>query len=357
MTPPIWIAESTVNVHVDPITLAKALLKLARNGRVAVSIDFEAPPWVDRAGTPVNVAVFGDTPYGAVQLADYPSFLASVNADTSIAEAVHLGDIKNGSSACNTDYFQFVLDGFQQLTRPLVYTPGDNEWTDCHRANNGAYNPLERLATLRAMFYPTPGLSLGVAKKQLLSQAFFPGFEPFVENTMWFEAKTVFATFHVVGSNDNLLPWFGDDMTGTKMDDPAARTAEVTARQAATLDWLTRTFALAAEEGAKGVVLLMQADMWDATAMTNGFNPIIQKIAALTLAFGKPVLLMQGDSHIFKVDNPLAMGDAAHGVTTPVPNITRMVVQGSNTTTLSEWVKLRVDPAAAMPFSWTRVTH
>ena len=80
----------------------------------------------------------------------------------------------------------------------------------------------------------------------------------------------------------------------------------------------------------------------------------MQKLATLTLSFGKPVLLMEGDSHVFKVDNPLAAGDPVHGVTTPVPNLTRMVVQGSTTAPLSEWVRLHVDPAATPPFSWMR---
>jgi 5'-nucleotidase len=321
-------------------------------------VRYETPAWIDRSAAAVNLAVFGDTPYGAVQIADMPNFIASVNADPTIVEAVHLGDIKNGSTACNTEYFQFVLDGFNQFTRPLIYTPGDNEWTDCHRANNGAYDPLERLSTIRSMFYPAPGQSLGAAKKQLFAQSTVPGFSTFVENTMWFQAGAVFATLHVVGSNDSLLPWFTDAPAGSmKVDDPARRTAEVAARQAATLDWLTRAFATATSENAKSVILLMQADMWDALANTTGFNPIIQKIAQLTLAFGKPVLLMQGDSHLFKVDNPLAAGDAPHGVATPVPNLTRLVVQGSTTTTLTEWLRLRVDPAATPPFSWTRVAR
>ena len=38
---------------------------------------------------------------------------------------------------------------------------GDNEWTDCHRPNNGGYNPLERLAKVRATFFPSPGRTLG----------------------------------------------------------------------------------------------------------------------------------------------------------------------------------------------------
>ena len=47
-------------------------------------------------------------------------------------------------------------------------------------------------------------------------------------------------------------------------------------------------------------------------------------------------------------------GDPVHGVATPVPNLTRIVVQGSTTARLSEWVRLHVDPAATPPFSWTR---
>ena len=40
-----------------------------------------------------------------------------------------------------------------------MYTPGDNEWTDCHRPNNGAYDPLERLNTgVRETFFATPGV-------------------------------------------------------------------------------------------------------------------------------------------------------------------------------------------------------
>jgi hypothetical protein len=101
------------------------------------------------------------------------------------------------------------------------------------------------------------------------------------------------------------------------------------------------------------VVIIMQADMWDGTPL-NGFDSTVQKIASSTLAFNKPVLLLEGDSHIFKTDNPLAMGDPVHGVTTPVPNLTRVVVQGSTTAVLSEWVRLHIDPAATPPFSWTR---
>ncbi len=53
----------------------------------------------------------------------------------------------------------------------LVYTPGDNEWTDCHRSNNGKYDPLERLAALRNGFFLFPNVTLGGRQLPLFTQA------------------------------------------------------------------------------------------------------------------------------------------------------------------------------------------
>jgi hypothetical protein len=355
-TAPSYITDAPVTTRIDLGVVAKVLLKLIRNGKLDVTVDFETPPWVSSSTAPIDLAVFGDTPYGATQIADLPSFVASLNNDPTILESVHVGDIKNGSSRCDSSYFQQIFDGFNALKKPFLYTPGDNEWTDCHRANNGAYDPLERLAVIRALFFPQPGQSLGQAKKQVLTQASLAGFETFVENQMWVEAGATFSMLHVVGSNNSLLPWYTDDTTGTHMDDPGRRVAEEQARDAANLSWLDRAFATAKAYKSGTVVLLMQADMWDA-GPSDGFNATVQRIAALTLAYGKPVLLIEGDSHVFKADNPLAAGDPIHGVTTPVPNLTRLVVQGSTTAPLSEWVKLHIDTAANPPFSWTRITH
>jgi hypothetical protein len=353
---PVYVTEAPASVRVDPSALTKVLLKLIRNGKLEVAVDFELPPWVSASRAPFDLGVFGDTPYGATQIMDVPNFLASVNNDPTITESVHVGDIKNGSSTCDDPYFLFVFDSFNSLKKPFLYTPGDNEWTDCHRLNNGAYDPLERLAAIRKLFFPLPGQSLGATRRQVLTQASIAGFETYVENQLWVEGGAVFSLVHVVGSNNSLLPWYTDDPTHTHVDDPARRVMEEQKRDAANLDWLDRTFAAARAYSAGTVVLLTQADMWD-VGPTDGFNGTIQKIAALTVAYGKPVLLVNGDSHIYKVDNPLAAGDVVHGVATPVPNLTRLVVQGSTTAPLSEWIKLHIDVAASPPFSWTRVTH
>jgi len=160
----------------------------------------------------------------------------------------------------------------------------------------------------------------------------------------------------VVGSNNSLLPWYTDDPS--KTDDPASRTSEAAAREAAAVAWIDQTFAQATQQHAKAVALFMQADMWDPAIFTagqySGFVSIVRKLADATRAFARPVLLVEGDSHVFKADNPLAAGDATYGVTTPVPNLTRIVVQGSTTAPLTEWLRLEVDPTTSAVFSWQR---
>ena len=106
-------------------------------------------------------AVIGDIPYGAAQIANFPNVIAQLNADPAVELVDHLGDIKSGSSVCSDEYFASIKAQFDTCVDPLVYTVGDNEWTDCHRVNNGSYNPLERLATLRTVFFPRPDYTLG----------------------------------------------------------------------------------------------------------------------------------------------------------------------------------------------------
>jgi hypothetical protein len=298
----------------------------------------------DRGG--ITYAIVGDTPYGAAQLADFPRLVAAVNADPDVELTVHLGDIKDGASACSDAYFDQMRANLDSFQDPLVLTPGDNEWTDCHRPAAGGYLPTERLARFRSVFYPRARESLGRRHKWLETQA-DAGFATFVENRLWKAQKVVFATVHVVGSNNGLVPWFGAAETPAQR---AERLAEYDARLTAALAWLDRTFAFAAAEDARGVVVAMQADMWFSTPL--GFTEIVQRLADRARAFGRPVLLLEGDSHRFLVDRPLASGSPFHGVTTAAPNVTRVVVEGQTT---GEWLKLRVDPNAAELLTWTRI--
>lgn len=307
-----------------------------------------------RPGRATSLAIIGDTPYGAAQLAYFPRLRAAIDADPAVRTVVHLGDIKSGSSPCTDAYLAQVADLFAGFTHPLVYTPGDNEWTDCHRTKAGKYDPLERLAAVRDVFFAQPGLLLGGAWPRFaLSQAWWPGGAEFPENMLWRESDVVFVTIHVVGSNNDLVPWFTDDATDDLEDDAPRRDSEWRRRTVANVTWLGVAFAAAELTHARGVVVAMQADMWDGTPV-DGFAPVVQALATRSAHFARPVLLLNGDSHAFTVDHPLASGSPLHGVTTAAPNLTRLTVQGAESA--HEYLRLTVDPDLADVFSWMRVS-
>lgn len=51
---------------------------------------------------PVTFALLGDTPYGDAQRAAFPALADVINADPDIRMVLHAGDVKNGSSTCDT---------------------------------------------------------------------------------------------------------------------------------------------------------------------------------------------------------------------------------------------------------------
>jgi hypothetical protein len=290
-----------------------------------------------------TLAVIGDIPYGSALIAEFPADIGEINADPDVSRVVHLGDIKDGSSRCDTTYFQARLADFQTFADPLVYTPGDNEWTDCHRANNGGYVPTERLDTIRRMFFPRPGRTLGQERANVRYQS-----PAFPENVGWDAAGVQFATVHVVGSNDDQAPWFADrkdPATGAPVPETTAEAAtqarEYTAREAAAVAWIDTIFDTAEARDAPGVVVGMQADMWDGPPSNQtAFAAIKAVLADRAARFGKPVLLLEGDSHLLKIDTP--PGQPA--------NLTRVVVEGS-TNVPHEWLRLTVDPSSPQVFS------
>jgi hypothetical protein len=109
----------------------------------------------------------------------------------------------------------------------------------------------------------------------------------------------------------------------------------------------------------------MQADMWDLSALLAGgdgldqYTSFVQKLADLSVQFGRPVLLLNGDSHLYETDQPLADPTSATGMvhgTQAVTNLTRITVQGS-TNAPAEWLKLTIDPHKRSVFSWVNVPY
>ena len=138
---------------------------------------------------PFTIAVIGDMPYTAQQQAAFQGFINAMSADTSFHLLIHVGDIKSGSSACTDAYIGSIRDALNSYSGALVYTPGDNEWTDCHRNSGDPRNPVERLNFLRTQFFPDAGLTLGLAPRQVFTQAGDEDFPAFVENQAWVQSN------------------------------------------------------------------------------------------------------------------------------------------------------------------------
>ena len=336
--------RSTILVMVLALSMAPATAAAASSGG---------------SDRPTTLAVIGDTPYDDAQLAGFPTLVDAINADRDVRTVVHLGDMKSGQP-CTDAFFASRLALYDTFRDPFVFTPGDNDWTDCHRPQFGAFIPTERLASLRRIFYPKPNRALGGQPALAVRpQSHDARFSAYVENVMWTRSRAVFATIHVVGSNNDLEPWFVDTrVTPVALETPqhkALRTAEFNSRLTANLAWIDRAFALARRERARGVVLAMQANLWlkrlESGADVSGFDAIVRRIATRASRFRGEVLLLQGDTHKYFADRPLRSGSPENDVATKAPNVRRVVVEGE---TASEWLRLRVSPGAKTLFSWKR---
>jgi predicted phosphodiesterase len=274
-----------------------------------------------------TLVAFGDMPYRVPN--DYPKFervIKTLNKENPDF-IVHVGDFKSGSSLCSTEYFEKMHAYFETINPPFIYTPGDNEWTDCNRKAAGEYDPNERLALLRKMFFGYDK-SFGKKKINLISQAKSKGFEKFVENNMWTYGGLEFATIHLVGSNNN----FKDNGDNEEFID----------REKANLAWLEQVFAAAQDK--KGLMFFTQADMfYKDLKPSKGFEKVVEKITELTQKYGKQVFLVNGDSHRFITDKPILINNQK----ATLMNFTRIQVFGDAEMAA---IKITYDPKSTSLF-------
>lgn len=280
-----------------------------------------------------SFVALGDLPYGAPDksYAPYRALIERINR-IEPAFSVHVGDIKSGSTRCSDEEFSAQLEHFGRYAGAVVYTPGDNEWTDCHRANNGGYDPLERLGALRQRFFDGQR-SLGQRPMAVESQArLMPEHGGYVENQRWQYQGVLFATLHLVGSNNN-----------HESRDPQA-SAEFFERDAANVAWIKAAFEQAEQRQAKALVLAFQADMLEPRTAYEDFpghsgfrRSVGQTLLPLARQWGKPVLLIHGDSHRFVIDQPFTLDKR------PLPNVTRLEVPGAQDVRA---VRVQVDGAS-----------
>lgn len=268
---------------------------------------------------------------------------------TSLAFIVHVGDLSSPGYACTNELLARRLVQFRTSAHPLVFTPGDNDWTDCH-AGQGIKDsdPLERLANLRVMFF-VGEQSLGRRTMPLVrqSQTSDPTYAKYLENVRWNSSGVTFVTLHIPGNNNGL----GRSPAGD---------AEYIERNMANLAWLKQAFEHAKASKSRAVMIMQQANIFPAYPPTagspekdpHGFTDIRTLLEKETIAFGKPVVLVHGDSHFFRIDKPLGPQRVQGTGATNLPaveNFTRVETFGSPN---HHWVQVTVDPNDPNVFSF-----
>jgi hypothetical protein len=286
-------------------------------------------------------ALIGDQQYNKESQAKFPNIMNDLN-QADLAFVVHIGDFKGGMSPCTDDTFKSRKNDFDASKNPLIYTPGDNEWVDCWRAKKGALDPVERLGKLRNLFFQG-SQSLGQRKLTLTRQSENPKYGNFRENARWTYEGVLFVTIHMPGENNNL-----------------GRTPEADAeyeeRNAANLAWLKDAFDVAKRNGSSAIALFNHANPHFENSFparrvrilgvaqskkASGYSDFIAALEAETLAYDKPVVLMHGDTHYFRVDQPLFTNkDAVNKFGRQIENFIRVETFGFPE---AHWVRVIVD--------------
>ena len=232
-----------------------------------------------------SFAVLGDAPYYSWEDLQYRLVLRSLD-DHDLSWVLHVGDIF--WRPCTDELYRRQLEWFDGLRHPVIYTPGDNEWTDCWEPGSGRFAPRGRLERIRQLFFDEPA------------------------------------------------------RTGADDDEVARRTEAATA-------WLRATFAEARSSDASAVVVAFHAnpnfeEPHDAR-YRQAYEPFLAALEEEVRIFRRPVLVTHGDNHEFVVDRPLV--DRTTGKR--LQNFIRMQVPGSSDV---GWVRVVVTPGAEDPFAF-----
>jgi hypothetical protein len=320
----------------------------------------------DRGGT-YAIGAWGDLPYSDLQAqVGVPNLIADMNRQD-LEFTIHDGDLKAGNSTpgsvtptnCSDELYTQALRYFTTLKAPVVFTPGDNDWTDCDRPSNGPFSSLERLDHERLVFFSTP-FSLGRSRmrQQVQTDSLclgVNGMVPCVENRRWHIRGVTYATLNIQGSCNNLC-------------DTAPDPAEWAARNQAVIEWMRETFAAAEDRRSTAIMLISQANPgWDLSDPTraplrdprtlaqtdglpDGFQEFLLALREEVVEFRRPVAYVHGDSHYFRVDKPLLDAQGRR-----LENFTRVETFGNSAATGNndvQWLKIFVTPRSREVFTY-----
>ncbi|WP_194441753.1 hypothetical protein [Pseudoalteromonas simplex] len=237
--------------------------------------------------------VMGDMPYtpiDEINLAKDGKITKAIAA-TPHGFLIHLGDMKSGALACTNKLLQTNKALLTSLTKqPFIYTPGDNEWTDCDREKLSVrFDELERLSFVKGLMFDEAYTQKAKQLQGYATQA------EMLENARWQFDGIEFRTLHIPGT-------FNGRSQILKSDKNAALDA-ADKRDKYNLIWLKQALV---QQDAKAYVFGFQADIYHPSSKPacsesqrsncDAFKIYRDAISDFAKHTNKPVLVMHGDT-------------------------------------------------------------
>lgn len=309
------------------------------------------PTQKDAPQAAMAFGLMGDQPYSPWFEHATTELIKHMNQDPDIAWIVHVGDIKGSAEPCSNGLLQQRIQQLQRSVKPLVLVPGDNEWTDCHRPSSGNFDSQERLAHLRQLAYNAQ-TSLGSRPLQLHTQRHLG--HP--EHAMWTEAGTLFITFNIPGSNNDLQNPSSRKTTANQV------LLHYQQRMAAVQAWFeeARQCMLGANPPQQ-VVVAIQGNPFEGSgapwshgsfSTDSGYQQFMAHLVDFMAHTRRPLLLAHGDTHRFRWDQPSL---ESFGAPQAVADLFYRVETWGHPF-VSTWVKVRIKNGTEAPFEVEQVS-
>ncbi|WP_140157755.1 MULTISPECIES: metallophosphoesterase [Arenibacter] len=250
---------------------------------------------------PVSFTVIGDVPYSEEQRDGLLELINKHNASDPSEFVVHVGDIKPGAVSCEEPIYKDVDSILRLFEAPTFIVLGDNEYNDCDNPAQGLEYWKKYFLHFNKNWTFKPEVTYQAAR---------------TENFSWTMEKVLFIGINLVGSNvHDAGEW------QTRLTDNGNWVKKLMEEQ---------------QETVAAAVIFGHANIVEAGP--EKFQVYTDAFRLASKSFGKPVLYVQGDGHIWYQNKPW-----------PEKNITRLQIDGG-----IKAVKITVDLHKDSPFVFDR---
>ena len=216
---------------------------------------------------PTTFSALGDVPYVADEFESLLQGIAAHNQESSSLFLIHLGDIKTSAEPCDENRYKKVADILKESSTPTFIIPGDNEYNDCE-------DPITAFSYWKKnflRFHENWNFHGNINYDDTRN-----------ENYSWLRKDVLFIAINLVGGRvHDSLEW--------------------KARLSQNADWVEKSIN---HYKAKANAVVLFGHAYIDEDIEGKFSLFTDRFRKVAKDYGKPVLYLHGDGHVFVHDRP-----------------------------------------------------